>query len=463
MVTVGFSTRKIDDSFVEMLNKTSGISKIEIIPFENNEEYSLTEVYNKILEQSSNDIVILCHDDIYFEKNYWGKRIIEHFEKKENYGILGVAGTRYYPKSGMWWEINSEMIGQVYHQHNGKKWLSSYNEPFGNKIIESIIVDGLFIALHKKRINKSFNEDVKGFHFYDTTFCFENYLSGVKVGVVSNIPITHLSIGQTNQKWEENRKEFSEKFKDNLPQILKNNLPTFELKKNQPLVSIVMPIYNYGKMFQKSLESVFKSTYKNIELVIVNDGSTDDYVLNKLNSLKDHPNIKIINQNNAGPANARNTGIKNSTGEYILPLDSDDMISPDYIQTCLNIIKKDKTISPVYCDTNHVGEINGVEVRPEWSKERLLQGPFIVNCSMFSRDAYNSTNGYDETMNGWEDYDLWVQMMVNGYVGKRIPKPMFIYFHHEKDGTISTEANKNPQELFNYIMNKNLKPQTNVE
>lgn len=463
MVTVGFSTRKIDDSFVEMLNKTSGISKIEIIPFENNGEYSLTEVYNKILEQSSNDIVILCHDDIYFEKNYWGKRIIEHFEKKENYGILGVAGTRYYPKSGMWWEINSEMIGQVYHQHNGKKWLSSYNEPFGNKIIESIIVDGLFIALHKKRINKSFNEDVKGFHFYDTTFCFENYLSGVKVGVVSNIPITHLSIGQTNQKWEENRKEFSEKFKDNLPQILKNNLPTFELKKNQPLVSIVMPIYNYGKMFQKSLESVFKSTYKNIELVIVNDGSTDDYVLNKLNSLKDHPNIKIINQNNAGPANARNTGIKNSTGEYILPLDSDDMISPDYIQTCLNIIKKDKTISPVYCDTNHVGEINGAEVRPEWSKERLLQGPFIVNCSMFSRDAYNSTNGYDETMNGWEDYDLWVQMMVNGYVGKRIPKPMFIYFHHEKDGTISTEANKNPQELFNYIMNKNLKPQTNVE
>jgi len=463
MITIGFSTRKIDPSFIEMLKKTSGMSDPEVIPFENNGEYSLTEAYNKILDQSSNDIVILCHDDIYFEKNYWAKRVIEHFEKKENYGIIGVAGTKYYPKSGMWWEVSSEMIGQVYHQHEGKKWLSQYNEPFGNKVIETVIVDGLFIAIHKKRIKKKFNEEVDGFHFYDTTFCFENYLSGVKIGTVSNIPITHLSIGMTNEKWEENRIKFSERFKDDLPQILKTDLPIFEINKNQPLVSVIMPVYNYGKMFQKSLESVFKSTYKNIELVIVNDGSTDDYVLNKLNTLKDHPNIKLINQNNSGPANARNTGIKNSTGDYILPLDSDDMISPDYIQTCVNIIKKDTDISPVYCDTNHAGEINGVEVRPEWSKERLLQGPFIVNCSMFSRKAYDSTNGYDETMNGWEDYDLWVQMMVNGYVGKRIPKPMFNYFHHEKDGTVSTKANKNPQELYNYIINKNLKPENNVE
>lgn len=463
MITVGFSTRKIDDSFVEMLKNTSGLKDLEVIPFENKGEYSLTEAYNKILDKSSNDIVILCHDDIYFEKNYWGKRIIEHFEKKENYGILGVAGTRYYPKSGMWWEVSSEMIGQVYHQHNGKKWLSSYNEPFGNKIIETIIVDGLFMSIHKKRINKNFNEDVKGFHFYDTTFCFENYLSGVKVGVMSNIPITHLSIGQTNQKWEENRKEFSEKFKDQLPQILETNLPTFNYKKNQPLVSVIMPIYNYGNMFQKSIESVFNSTYSNIELVIINDGSTNEYVLNKLDSLKNHPNIKIINQENSGPSVARNVGINNSNGEFILPLDSDDMISPEYIQTCINIIKRDENISPVYCDTNHVGQISGIEQRPDWSKDRLIQGPFIVNCSMFSKKSFIECGGYDESMKGWEDYELWVRMMVNGYIGKRIPKPMFTYFHHENDGTVSTEANKNHQELYDYIMNKNFKILKDVE
>jgi glycosyltransferase involved in cell wall biosynthesis len=465
MITIGYSTRDSKPQFINYIKETCGIKDVQVIEKINPNGKSLTKVYNEILEESLNDIVILCHDDILFEKKYWAKRIVEHFEKKDDYGILGVAGTRYYPKSGMWWEISSEMIGQVYHQHEGKKWLSAYNEPFGNKIIDSVIVDGLFIALHKNRIQKTFDESVDGFHFYDTTFCFQNFLSGVRVGIISNVPITHLSIGMTNQKWEDNRKVFSEKFSSDLPKIInQNNLPVFKINEKQPLVSVIMPIYNYGKMFQKSLESVFKSTYTNIELIIVNDGSTDEYVLNKLKTLSDHPNIKIINKKNSGPASARNEGIKNSKGTYILPLDSDDTISPEYIKTCVSILSKDNNVSPVYCDTNHVGEINGIEYRPEWSKERLLQGPFIVNCSMFSKEAFDSCDGgYDEEMKGWEDYELWVRMMLNGFVGKRIPKPMFNYFHHEKDGTVSTTANKNHQELYDYIIDKNFKKEKNVE
>ena len=355
----------------------------------------------------------------------------------------------------MWWEVSSEMIGQVYHQHNGKKWLSKYNEPFGNKVLRSVIVDGVFMMIQKDKISKQFNENVQGFHFYDTTFTFENHLDGVKVGVISNIPITHLSIGQTNQQWEENRVKFRDTFKDRLPQIIENDLPVFTYNSKQSLVSVIMPIHNYGNMFQKSLESVFNSTYKNIELVIVNDGSENQYVIDKLESLSTHPNIKIINQKNGGPSKARNNGIKNSNGDYILPLDSDDMIDPNYIQTCVNVIRKNKNISPVYCDTNHIGQMSGIENRPEWSKERLIKGPFIVNCSMFSRESFDKCGGYDEQMMGWEDYDLWVRMMNEGFVGKRIPKPLFTYFHHEKDGTVSTEANKNNQELYNYIMKKN--------
>jgi len=401
MITIGYSTKSTKPKFIEHIKETCGINDVQIIEKINNGEKSLSVVYNEILSESLNDIVVLCHDDIIFEKGYWAKRVIEHFTKKPEFGILGVAGTRYYPSSGMWWEISSEMVGQVYHQHNGKKWLSSYNEPFGGKIIDTVIIDGVFMMINKKTIVKPFNESVE------------------------------------------------------LPNILENNLPVLNPNKNLPLVSVIMPVHNYGKMFHKSIESVFNSTYKNFELIIVNDGSTDEYVLNKLSSLSNHPNIKIINQENGGPANARNNGIKNSNGVYILPLDSDDMISSEYIQTCVNIIKKDNNISPVYCDTNHIGQMSGIENRPEWTKERLIQGPFIVNCSMFTRESFDICGGYDEEMKGWEDYDLWVRMMNNGFVGKRIPKPLFTYFHHEKDGTVSTEANKNTQELYNYIMNKN--------
>jgi glycosyltransferase involved in cell wall biosynthesis len=455
MITIGFSTKSTKPKFIDHIKETCGINDVQIIEKINNGEKSLSVVYNEILSESLNDIVVLCHDDIIFEKNYWGKRVIDHFIKKPEFGILGVAGTRFYPSSGMWWEINSEMIGQVYHQHNGKKWLSSYNEPFGNKIIDTVIIDGVFMMINKKQLFTTFNEEVEGFHFYDTTFSFENHINGVKVGVISNIPITHLSIGATNDQWEKNRKKFIKKYEKHLPNILENNFPIITPNKQLPLVSVVMPVYNYGKMFHKSIESVFNSTYKNIELIIVNDGSTDEYVLKKLDSLSNHPNIKIIHQENGGPSNARNNGIKNSNGVYILPLDSDDMISPEYIQTCVNIIKRDKNISPVYCDTNHVGQMSGIENRPEWSRERLIQGPFIVNCSMFTRESFDLCGGYDEEMKGWEDYDLWVRMMNNGFIGKRIPKPLFTYFHHENDGTVSTEANKNTQELYNTIMIKN--------
>jgi cellulose synthase/poly-beta-1,6-N-acetylglucosamine synthase-like glycosyltransferase len=370
---------------------------------------------------------------------------------------LGVAGTTYYPSSGRWWDIPAEMVGQVYHQHNGKKWLSEYSKDVSSKIVETIIVDGLFISLHKKRIKEKFDKSVEGFHFYDTTFCLKNYLGGAKIGVVSNIPICHLSIGITNEQWEKNRTKFVETFKNNLPIIHKNDYPVFEINKNQPIVSVVIPIFNYGQQFEKTLQSVFQSTYKNIEIIIVNDGSSDEYVLNKLNSLSEHPNIKIVNQKNSGPSEARNNGIKNSIGEFILPLDSDDKIEPEYIQSCVNILKRNKNISPVYCDTIHVGQIQGIEKRPEWSIDRLIQGPFIVNCSMFHKEAFEKCEGYDTALFGWEDYDLWIRMGKNGYKGHRIPKPLFTYFHHEKDGTVSTVANQNQSDLYKKIMDKNFK------
>ena len=460
MITIGYSTRTSNPQFSEYLKNTSGLKDVEVIEKVNNGEKSLSQVYNEIIDESSNDIVVLCHDDIYFEKNYWGKRLIEHFEKKKEFAILGVAGTKYYPSSGRWWDIPAEMVGQVYHQHNGKKWLSEYSKSVGSKIVETIIVDGLFISFHKERIKEKFDETVDGFHFYDTTFCLKNYLSGVKIGVMSNIPICHLSIGMTNDQWEKNRMSFVEKFIDKLPIIGKSDTPVFELNKTIPIVSVIIPIYNYGQQFEKTLESVFQSTYKNIEIVIVNDGSSDEYVLQKLESLSNQPNIKIINQENQGPSSARNNGIINSMGEFILPLDADDKIDPDYIQSCVNVLKRYKTISPVYCDTIHVGQTQGTEQRPEWSMDRLIQGPFIVNCSMFHRDAFDKCGGYDTSLFGWEDYDLWIRMGKNGYKGQRIPKPLFTYFHHEKDGTVSTEANKNQKELYDKIINKNFKNET---
>lgn len=453
MITIGFSTRRENNDFKDHIRNTVGVKGVEVIEVINNGEKSLTTVYNEILNKSAFDIVVLCHDDIFFNTKNWGFKILKHFEKSD-YGILGVAGTKYIDKNCVWWETSGEMMGQVYHKQGEKVWLSEYNKEFGNRIMDAVLVDGLFMGINKKRLRNDYNEDITGFHFYDVDFCLSNYLGGTKIGVISNVRLTHLSIGMVNVKWDENRKYISKKYDHKLPILV----PTiYEAKNNtkKPLVSVVMPIFNYGKMFHKAIESVFESDYPNIELIVVNDGSTNEYVLNKIKSLGLSNNVKIINQENKGQSAARNVGIRESNGEYILPLDSDDQILPEYISTCVSIISRDKKLSPVYCDTIHIGEISGVEVRPEWSLDRLKQGPFIVNCSMFSKQSFLDVNGFDEDLKGWEDYDFWLRLAINGYVGKRIKKPLFIYFHHEKDGTISTEANKNQFELYNAIMEKN--------
>lgn len=456
MISVVFSTRKDNQEHIEHIKNTSGVKNIEVLQYINDGQYSLTEIYNKGLNESKNNIVIFLHDDIIIETKNWGNKILNHYRKNTSYGIIGKAGTKYLPKSGLWWDVGmTEVVGQVYHKHNGKKWLSQYSEGFGNKIEETIIVDGLFFAVNKEIIKSNFDENIKGFHFYEIDFCYQNFLNGVKVGVITDISVTHLSIGQTNKQWDDNRLQFVEKFQNTLPQIIPYNYSFNKIKKDEPLVSILMPIYNYGNRINQTLKSIFNQDYTNYEIILVDDGSTNEYVKLKLKQLEKVDRIKVIYKENGGPSSARNEAFKHSKGEYILPLDSDDMILPGYLKTCVNILKNNKNISPVYCDTHHVGEINGIEKRPEWSKDRLIQGPFIVNCSMFNRESFEKVNGYDEELNGWEDYDMWLRMMKEGYIGKRIPKPLFVYFHHEKDNTVSTNANKNQQELYNKIMKKN--------
>ena len=102
-LSVVFSTKKINHNFIETIKKTSGIHNIEILPFENPGKYSLTELYNTGLVQSNNDIVLFCHDDIKFDTKNWGRKLLNHFKRNTEFGIVGVAGCRYMPKSGRWW------------------------------------------------------------------------------------------------------------------------------------------------------------------------------------------------------------------------------------------------------------------------------------------------------------------------------------------------------------------------
>jgi len=222
MITIGYSTRVSNPKFQEYLKKSAGHPKIQVIEKVNNGEKNLSQVYNEIISESIYDVVVLCHDDIYFDTKNWFKKIIKHFEKTE-YGILGMAGTTHMPSSGMWWEDRSKMFGIVNHESEGRKWESKYSDSLGNDVKEVVVVDGVFIALNRTKIKQNFDESVEGFHMYDINFCFRNFLEGVKIGVITDVRITHKSVGMTNEQWDKNRQIFSEKYKNSLPSKIKFN------------------------------------------------------------------------------------------------------------------------------------------------------------------------------------------------------------------------------------------------
>lgn len=222
------------------------------------------------------------------------------------------------------------------------------------------------------------------------------------------------------------------------------------------MVSIIIPVYNNGLFLSRCLESVFKQTYENIQVVIYDDASTDKRtkdILKTLDIKNSNNTIVRFSIENRGVARARNEAIlRYAHGEFILPLDPDDVIRPDMVQKFVEALQKDKNLSPVYCDIIHV--VNGhrtPQIKPEWSFWQLLQGPFIVNTSMFRQEAWQKAGGYDHSLEGWEDYDLYLRMALQGYKGQRVPGFMFEYHHHPN----SRSKGLDQQKLWKEILTKN--------
>jgi hypothetical protein len=219
-VSVVISTKKIDENYREHVRKMFSQPDTEILMYENDGQMSLTQVYNKGLKESVNDIVVFMHDDLILETSNMTPKIVKLFEKHFEYGIIGIAGTDKLT-SGMWWQNRENMFGVVGHIHEGKRHVNHYSKGVFNDVLKDVvIVDGLFFMVRKSLIKKEFNEQFEGFHFYDISFCVENHLESVKVGLTTKIGVTHKSVGMTNKQWEKNKLFFEALYDKNLPLVI---------------------------------------------------------------------------------------------------------------------------------------------------------------------------------------------------------------------------------------------------
>ena len=150
MITIIYSTHKdeqFNNKFKQHLLQTVGLKDVQILEYKNNNEFSLSEIYNKGISHSNFDIVVCCHNDIKLE-NGWGKKLLKDYYENPEYGIIGKAGTSYFPESGVFWEkMQQTMVGQVYHQPDKDKWLSKYSSKLP-VIIPVVSIDGLFLSFN---------------------------------------------------------------------------------------------------------------------------------------------------------------------------------------------------------------------------------------------------------------------------------------------------------------------------
>lgn len=176
------------------------------------------------------------------------------------------------------------------------------------------------------------------------------------------------------------------------------------------LVSIIIPCYNQGKYIQETVDSVKAQTYSLIEVIIVNDGSTDnsDEVIKKI--IHQFPDIKYLNIENGGVSKARNIGIEAASGKYILPLDADDLILPEYTKMAMEEFKKDEDLIVVTGLGEFFGQENGAMVLPEFSMKKMLHGNIIYCPSFFKKADWEKIGGFDETMTHLEDWDFYLRL-----------------------------------------------------
>ena len=217
-VTVVISTRVKDENYISHVKKMFSHPKNQYLIYENDNKYSLSELYNKGLSESENDIVIFMHDDLIINSKNLTPKIIKMFEKNEDFGIIGIAGTDKLT-SGTWWENKENLSGIVNHiTDKGKEYTSFFSkQQYIDNPKEVIVVDGLFVMVNKRRIKHTFNEQFKSFHFYDLPICVENYLDGVKVGVTTKFKITHKSPGPLSKDWQRNKLLFEALYEKNFP------------------------------------------------------------------------------------------------------------------------------------------------------------------------------------------------------------------------------------------------------
>ena len=224
----------------------------------------------------------------------------------------------------------------------------------------------------------------------------------------------------------------------------------------QPIISVIVPCYNQGQYLAETLDSVLSSTLQDWECIIVNDGSTDNSADVAKRFVERDSRFRLLYQQNAGPSAARNHGVNESTGEFILFLDGDDKIESEYISSGVSYLKRHTDCTLFYCKARTFGSEEKIKNWNYTTYRNLLRYNSIDCCSIIRRKDFDRAGGFDENMRGYEDWDFFIRLLYKHDVVYQDERELFHYRVGANQNSVNAGAIARQDALTLYIYQKNI-------
>lgn len=253
----------------------------------------------------------------------------------------------------------------------------------------------------------------------------------------------HEGINALPRYWEEARDALGDRreinvFKQSPRRCVERRWAEYEsTESSPPRISIIISSYNYGRFLADAIESAFAQTLPPIEVIVVDDGSTDD----SRQIARNFP-VRLIEQENAGVCAARNRGVREAAGDYLVFLDADDILEPNYLSRCWDALRTaPRNVAYAYTQMRYFGSKTGIHKSAPFSRKRILQGNLVNVSALMKRHVFDEVGGFNEECKlGLEDADLWVRFLAHGHHGVLVPEPLLRYRRHGRSRNTLSRA-----------------------
>jgi len=218
------------------------------------------------------------------------------------------------------------------------------------------------------------------------------------------------------------------------------------------LISVIIPCFNYGMYIDHAIASIKAQTHKPFEIIIIDDGSTDEYTSDKLLALRDST-VRIIRTENKGPAAARNIGFAYASGNFILLWDADDLFHETFSEKALAILSHYPRIGAVSSWALCFGDEDYTWYPIGGSVENFMYSTTSPACALVRREAWIDADGFDERyLVGYEDWDFWIRITKKNWLVYIIPE--LLYYYRQKKQSRVKETFKRHVEIYEQIVEK---------